>query len=93
MELVSRFSCILATQESAMPQVTLYFDETTLRRVERAATLGNVSVSKWVRGRLLRSLEDDWPDGYFDLFGAIQDPSFDRPADLWGPSSLSREKQ
>ena len=76
-----------------MPQLSLYFDETTLRRVERAAKLGNVSVSKWVRGRLLRSLEDDWPDGYFDLFGVIQDPSFDRPADLWEPSSMSREKQ
>ena len=74
-----------------MPQLSLYFDEVTLRRVERAAKLSKVSVSKWVRTRLLRSLDDEWPDGYFDLFGSIQDHTFDRPADIWEPSSMSRE--
>lgn len=75
-----------------MPQLSLYFDDATLKRVEKAAKLSRVSTSKWVRGRLMRSLEDEWPDDYFDLFASIQDDSFERPEDVPDRPSMSREK-
>lgn len=59
-----------------MPQVSLYFDEATLRRVERAAHTANLSVSRYVATKIRSSLDDEWPEGYADLFGAIEDPTF-----------------
>jgi hypothetical protein len=62
-----------------MPQLSLYFDQPTLDRVEKAARDAHLSVSKWVRSRLSNSLNKNWPEGYFDLFGSIKDDSFSRP--------------
>ena len=72
-----------------MPQLSLYFDESTLKKVERAAKLSQMSLSQWVRTKLLQSLESDWPENYFSLFGSIKDDSFQEPDELpWA----SREK-
>ena len=65
-----------------MPQLSLYLDDGTLKMVEKAAKLSNTSISKWVKGKVIQSLENEWPDGYFDLFGSIGDASFDAPAEL-----------
>ncbi len=65
-----------------MPQVSLYIDEITLRRIETAAKTEKLSLSKYVSMKLRRSLADEWPDHYDELFGAIEDDSFvvDAPA-------------
>ncbi len=65
-----------------MPQLSLYFDESTLKKVEQAAKLSQMSLSQWVRTRLLQSLKDDWPEDYFTLYGAIEDGTFLEPNDL-----------
>lgn len=59
-----------------MPQVSLYIDEITLRRIETAAKTEKLSLSKYVSTKLRRSLADEWPDHYDELFGAIEDDSF-----------------
>jgi hypothetical protein len=59
-----------------MPQVSLYLDETTLRRIELAATTEGVSLSKYVARKLRSSMEDEWPAHFGDLFGAIDDGTF-----------------
>ena len=59
-----------------MPQVSLYLDETTLRRIELAATTEGVSLSKYVARKLRSSMEDEWPAHFGDLFGAIDDDTF-----------------
>jgi hypothetical protein len=69
-----------------MPQLSLYLDEKTLKKVEKAARISKVSVSKWVRSKLMRSLQNEWPEDYFELFGAISDDSFRSPEE---PSSIS----
>ncbi|MCD6150254.1 MAG: toxin-antitoxin system, antitoxin component [Deltaproteobacteria bacterium] len=61
-----------------MPQLSLYFDEPTLKLLEKAAKTNNLSVSKWVKNKVLRSLEEEWPDNYFALFGTIHDQSLKR---------------
>lgn len=73
-----------------MPQLSLYFDEPTLKLLEKAAKTDNLSVSKWVKNKVLRSLEDEWPENYFALFGAIDDTSLKRPSQ---PESFSAGTQ
>ena len=75
-----------------MPQLSLYLDDGTLKLVERAAKLNNTSISKWVRGKVLQSLKNEWPDGYFDLFGAVADSSLDAPAEPEMINATPREQ-
>lgn len=67
-----------------MAQLSLYIDEETLRRVETAARLENVSVSKYVVRKLNESMSVSWPQNYEKLFGSVQDTSFaaERPKDF-----------
>lgn len=67
-----------------MPQLSLYIDEETLRKLEAAAELEHVSISKYVVRKLKESMSSTWPDGYEHLFGSIQDESFSigRPLDF-----------
>ena len=59
-----------------MPQVSLYIDDATLRRIEIAAKTERLSLSKYVSMKLRKSLEDEWPEHYGELFGSIQDETF-----------------
>lgn len=60
-----------------MPQLSLYIDEETLRKLETAAKLENLSISKYVVQKLNETMSASWPDGFEHLFGSIQDQSFD----------------
>ena len=63
-----------------MAQVTLYLDEGTLKRVETAARREHKSLSRWVKERLESALHHAWPEGYFNLFGALKvEGTFRRP--------------
>jgi hypothetical protein len=63
-----------------MAQLTIYIDDETLARVERSARKEKGSVSAWVKKRLTGSLSNDWPAGYFNVFGSLkEDGSFVRP--------------
>jgi hypothetical protein len=59
-----------------MPQVSLYIDEETLKRIEIAAKTEHLSLSKYVSLKLRGSLADQWPERYGELFGSITDTSF-----------------
>ena len=63
-----------------MPQISLYIDETTMKKLKEAARREGASISKWVAGRLQSALHDEWPSGFEQLYGRIDDPSFCRPA-------------
>jgi len=60
-----------------MPQLSLYIDEETLHKLETAAKLENLSISKYVVQKLNETMSASWPTGYEKLFGSIQDRSFD----------------
>jgi len=62
-----------------VPQISLYIDEATLKKVERAARKKRVSISKWVSDQLRARLEAVYPPNFNDLFGSINDDSFRRP--------------
>ena len=65
-----------------MAQISIYIDDSTLKQIEIAAGKDHDSISKWVKKRLVSSLKTAWPKDYFDLFGALKDDSFKRPAGM-----------
>ena len=65
-----------------MPQVSLYLDKPLYKEVESIVKKRGVSMSSFVSSVLKEYLENDWPEGYFDLFGSIDDETFDVPEDI-----------
>ena len=62
-----------------MPQISLYIDEVTLKKVESAASRQHVSISKWVADQIRSKVDPVYPKGYENLFGSVSDDSFARP--------------
>jgi hypothetical protein len=56
-----------------MPKLSIYLDDKSIKKIETAAALEKCSVSKWVKTRLMGSLESKWPANYFSLFGSLAD--------------------
>lgn len=59
-----------------MPQISLYIDKDTLDKVEKAAKIEHLSISKWVGLRIQNAVNTEYPKDYFNLFGSIKDDSF-----------------
>lgn len=75
-----------------MPQISLYIDENTLKKVESAASRQRVSISKWVAEQIRARLEPAYPADFADLFGSISDVTFRRPQESSFSSDTEREK-
>ena len=65
-----------------MPQLSIYLDKDTMKKIGDAAKAGHLSLSKWVRNKLTRNLKSHWPEDYFELFGALKEGDIERPAAL-----------
>ena len=74
-----------------MPQVSLYIDQNTLKKLEIAAKREKVSISHWVKERIETSLSTDWPKDFFDLWGSVQDDTFRAPSRQEFKSDATRE--
>jgi len=74
-----------------MPQISLYIDESTLKKVETAASRQNKSISKWVAEQIRSRVEPVYPEDFEGLFGSVSDASFERPKDL--PLTLDCERE
>jgi hypothetical protein len=66
----------VAQKGDAMPQLSLYLDKATLEIVEKNAQLEKTSFSKYVAGLIKSHSEQNWPTGFWGLFGSIDDESF-----------------
>ena len=64
-----------------MPQVSLYLEQELLDSARRNARFEKISLSKYVSRALKRNTESEWPEGYWELFGALQDDTFVSPED------------
>jgi hypothetical protein len=62
-----------------MPQISLYIDEKTLKKIENAAKRQHTSISKWVTEQIRSRVDPVYPPGFEDLFGSIQDETFVEP--------------
>ncbi|MCG6146531.1 toxin-antitoxin system, antitoxin component [Leptospira bandrabouensis] len=74
-----------------MPQLSLYIDQDTLKKIELAAKKEKVSISQWVKGKLQSSFEKKWPENFFQLYGSIEDNSFNKPESLDFKNDNKRE--
>ena len=59
-----------------MPQLSLYIDEKTLRKLEVASKIEQLSISKYAAKKLNELLNAEWPEHYGELFGSIHDETF-----------------
>jgi len=75
-----------------MPQISLYIDEKTLKKVENAAKRQKTSISKWVAEQIRSRVEPAYPVNFEALFGSIADDTFMEPEDISFSSDLAREE-
>ena len=74
-----------------MPQISLYIDEPTLRKVEYAAKAQQISISKWVADQIRSRGDAVYPTGFEQLFGSIDDDTFVEPQDISASADSQRE--
>ena len=74
-----------------MPQISLYIDEPTLKKVEIAASRQHVSISKWVAEQIRACVEPVYPLGYEHLFGSITDEMFKEQPEMASENDVRRE--
>jgi hypothetical protein len=75
-----------------MAQLTIYLDDESIRKIEVAAAREKSSVSGWVKKRLIQSLEEQWPEEYFELFGALGEDDLHRPSETGFMADAPREQ-
>jgi hypothetical protein len=73
-----------------MPQISLYIDEKTLRKVEIAAKQKHLSISKWVAEQIKAKIDPVYPADYEKLFGSVKDDTFVRPERLYFENDAKR---
>jgi predicted transcriptional regulator len=56
-----------------MAQLAIYLEDQLAKRLDKAVKASGQSKSRWVAEAIERSLQDHWPDGFFDLAGSWQD--------------------
>lgn len=54
-------------------QLAIYIDDQLAQKLDKAVKASGKSKSNWVAGAIKRSLQDQWPDGFFDLAGSWKD--------------------
>ena len=74
-----------------MGQLTIYLDDETLEKVKRGAEIEGDSVSSWIRRRLEKEIEGDWPPNYFELFGKLEGTDLKRPRQPAPENDVERE--
>ncbi len=62
-----------------MPQLHCYVQEDLARKLQGKAQQSHLSVSKYLAMLVKREVEIQWPEGYFDLFGAWEGEALERP--------------
>ena len=66
-----------------MPQLSLYLDEDSMRLLRERAGEEGVSLSRYAGAAIEeRVASSGWPEGYWGLYGSIDDESFSVPDDL-----------
>ena len=66
-----------------MSQLTINIDIETERTIAQAAARDALSVSQWVKKKLLvAAAASSWPPGYVELLGSLDDPTFKAPDEL-----------
>ncbi len=63
-----------------MPQLHCYVPDDLAKKFQGKARQMHLSVSKYLALLIKKEVEHQWPEGYFELFGAWQGEPLKRPA-------------
>ncbi|MCP5464740.1 MAG: CopG family transcriptional regulator [Deltaproteobacteria bacterium] len=63
-----------------MSQVTIYLDDKTEQAARKAAKDSGLSLSRWIVSLIKRKEKTEWPEGFQNIAGSIED--FPDPEDL-----------
>jgi hypothetical protein len=74
-----------------MPQISLNIDQIIFEKIERIAKQKQTSVSDWVEDNIKKTLENNYPNDFFELFGAIKDDTFIEPIEIDQKYNIQRE--
>jgi hypothetical protein len=64
---------IMFREVKNMSQLAIYIDNQLAERLDKAAKASGKSKSKWVSDAIKMALQDQWPEGFFDLAGSWED--------------------
>ena len=65
-----------------MAEICIQLDTTTLDALKTTAAKSHTSVSSWIENRIRTGLKQDWPEGYFSLFGSLDEEDLVEPVDI-----------
>jgi hypothetical protein len=74
-----------------MPQIQLDIDNIFFEKIEKIAKQKKTSVSDWLEDTIKKTLGNDYPDDFFELFGAINDDTFIEPDEIDQKYTIPRE--
>ncbi|MEC9341390.1 MAG: hypothetical protein VX663_07905 [Pseudomonadota bacterium] len=61
-----------------MPQLHCYVPDKVARQLRERAERAKMPLSRYLAILIQRDLEQEWPEGYFDLFGGWQGEPLER---------------
>ncbi len=56
-----------------MTQLAIYIDDQLSKRLDKVVKASGKSKSKWVSEAIKMALQDQWPEGFFNLAGSWDD--------------------
>jgi len=65
-----------------MSQLHCYVQDELAKKFQKKAEQAKLTVSKYLALLVQREVENQWPEGYFELFGAWQGQPLERSAEL-----------
>lgn len=65
-----------------MPQLSLYLDDSTMELLRGEAQRTGTSLSKYAGAVIRERSSNTWPQGFFNLYGCIDDETFEAPEEL-----------
>jgi hypothetical protein len=75
-----------------MPQISLNIDQIIFEKIKKIAEQKRTSVSDWVEDNIKKTLGNDYPNDFFELFGAINDDTFIEPIEIDQRYDIQREQ-
>ena len=75
-----------------MPKLSIKLDKKTFEQLKNKADKEHTTISKYAEKKLSESLHKEWPEHYSDLFGAIDDETFNVEKTLSFKNDVPRER-
>ncbi len=61
-----------------MPQLHCYVPDDLAKKLQEKAQQSHLSVSKYLSFLIKKEVENQWPEGFFELFGSWQGDALER---------------